>query len=163
MTNHSSRTPFQQDVICTAIGCNADVDPRFHPAMMCLKHAIKLHAAVEANKEFIQGFMNRIAAAENPAPKPLPKRYCVYYIQFADGIKIGTTHSLGTRLRTFCLPDSALLAVEPGGFDVERSRHQFFAESRIGRSEVFKDSPKIRSHIEAIKKYHGEPNIRRWS
>jgi hypothetical protein len=145
------------------MGCRADVDTRFYPSMVCTRHAIILHGAVEAHKEFIQGWVKNIAAAEQKPVAQIPKRYCVYYMQFPDGIKIGTTHSLGTRLRTFCLPDSALLAVEPGGFDIERSRHEFFKESRIGRSEVFKDSPKIRNHIEAIKKYHGEPNVARWS
>ena len=163
MSNHSRRPMFGQDVICTALGCKADVDERFYPSMTCIKHAVKLAAAVEVHKEFIQGWVRNIAAAEFPAPEAPPKRHCVYYMQFADGIKIGTTHSLGTRLRTFCLPDSALLAVEPGGFDIERSRHEFFKESRIGRSEVFTDSPKIRNHIQAIKKYHGEPDIARWS
>jgi hypothetical protein len=159
MTHHSSRTPFQQDVICTAIGCKADVDPRFHPSMTCLKHAIKLHAAVEANKQFLQGWMKNIAEAERPDLKPIPKKYLVYYIRFGDGIKIGTTHNLAQRLSSFCVPAAAVLAVEPGGFELERSRHEFFADSRIGRTEVFQDSPKLQRHIEAVKKYHGEPRV----
>lgn len=159
MSNHSGRGMYGQDVICTALGCKADVDPRFHPSMTCTSHAVKLAAAVMAHKEFIQGWVRAIDAAENPKPGPIPKKNVVYYIEFAHGIKIGTTSNLAQRLQSFALPESAVLAVEPGGFEIERSRHEFFKESRLGRTEVFRDCPKIRNHIDAVKKYHGEPNV----
>lgn len=165
MSNHSRRNLHDQDVICTAIGCKDDADDRYIPSFLCQYHAEKVFRVVYANRaHVIQNMGGGIAPSERKVREALQKerladQSVVYYIQFGQGIKIGTTRNMKQRLNAFCVPESAVLATEPGAYDLERSRHQFFRELRIGNSEVFADSPKVRKHIEAVKKYHGEPKI----
>lgn len=68
----------------------------------------------------------------------------VYYILFGNRIKIGTTTSLRGRLDA--LPYDEVLATEPGGFDVERMRHDQFADCRV-RGEWFEPTPALLAHI----------------
>jgi hypothetical protein len=84
----------------------------------------------------------------------------VYYVQVpGDLIKIGTTSNMRGRLSglTARVPD--VLACEPGGYDVERQRHQQFAHLRWRDTERFKDCPELREHIAAIRQEHGHPRI----
>jgi hypothetical protein len=161
MSNHSFRQPYQQDVFCTALGCKADVNERYLPALMCQLHAEEVHRIVEAKRLYILDAMRESTPPRDMDrhQKRLQDQAVVYYIQFGHGIKIGTTTNLTARLKTFCVPASQVLATEPGGRELEKSRHEFFRETRVLNTEVFEDSPKIRKHIEAVRKYHGEPNI----
>lgn len=164
MNNHSRRTIQHQDVVCTALKCELDADERYLPAPLCQYHAEEVHRIVEANRRHVMDEMRPRVSPERNREEEMRKfkratQSVVYYIQFGQGIKIGTTRNMQQRLSSFCLTESSVLATEPGSYDLERSRHEFFKELRIGRSEVFTDSPKIRKHIEAVKKYHGEPLI----
>lgn len=69
------------------------------------------------------------ARAAALARRDLEAASVVYYIQFGDRIKIGTTTDLGKRLGA--LPHDCLLATEPGGPLVERQRHEQFGALRI--------------------------------
>lgn len=70
----------------------------------------------------------------------------VYYIKVGDHIKIGYTKNLSVRLNSYP-PNAHLLAVELGGKDVEKERHdQFHAFLAWGR-EWFTDHAEIRAHI----------------
>jgi hypothetical protein len=165
MGNHSRRFAREQDVICTAMGCAADVDPSYYPSMTCQYHAEQVFRVVKANRDFIvEGMLNQHTPTEAEAAQADLKerrqaQSVVYYIRFGQGIKIGTTTNMQQRLSTFCLRDTDVLATEPGSHSLERSRHEFFADTRVGNTEVFTISPKLIKHIEAVKKYHGEPNI----
>lgn len=68
----------------------------------------------------------------------------VYYIQFRDMIKIGTTRSLDSRLSM--LPWETLLALEPGGRIVEQHRHR---QLRLDRylNEWFRPGIAVTNHI----------------
>lgn len=80
----------------------------------------------------------------------------VYYVSRGDRIKIGTTINLTRRMEAI-LPDE-VLAVEPGGYSTERSRHHQFADLRIS-GEWFRDDPVLRAHIASVVAEHGEPQF----
>lgn len=68
-----------------------------------------------------------------------------------EGYKIGTTTNLPQRLDSLRAQPGDLLATEPGGFDVERRRHQEFAEERFGRREDFAASDRLLAHIARLR------------
>lgn len=69
----------------------------------------------------------------------------VYYMLFGSRIKIGISTSLRSRLDS--LPQGVkVLATEPGGRDVERKRHDQFAECRVG-GEWFRPTRPLLVHI----------------
>lgn len=73
----------------------------------------------------------------------------VYYIQFGDRIKIGTTRNLEARLAA--LPHDEVLAVERGDRDIEKRRHLQFAESRVTpRGEWFTRGERLMKHIASL-------------
>lgn len=71
----------------------------------------------------------------------------VYYIQFRDVIKIGTTVDLEHRLES--LPWEVLLGLEPGSIRTERHRHKQFRHLRF-MDEWFHDHPALRAHIQQV-------------
>jgi hypothetical protein len=82
----------------------------------------------------------------------------VYYARIADRIKIGTT-TRPVRGRMCHIHAEELLAVEPGGADVEAQRHaQFAADWMFG--EWFRPSGDLREHIAALAEDHGVPDYR---
>ena len=71
----------------------------------------------------------------------------VYYITFAELIKIGTSSHLWGRMSS--LPCDALLATEPGSFALERQRHKEFAEY-LSSGEWFRPGARLLGHIAMI-------------
>jgi len=90
------------------------------------------------------------ARAAALARQDLEAASVVYYIQFGDRIKIGTTTDLGKRLGA--LPHDCLLATEPGGPLVERQRHEQFGALRI-KGEWFEPAPVLLGHIQALPRH----------
>lgn len=78
----------------------------------------------------------------------------VYYIRFSGSIKIGTTTNLPQRMQT--LPMEELLAVEPGGYNIERKRHAEFRSARVQR-EWFRPTPPLLLLIATLRRQHGDP------
>ncbi|WP_345763199.1 GIY-YIG nuclease family protein [Diaminobutyricibacter sp. McL0608] len=72
----------------------------------------------------------------------------VYYLRFADRIKIGTSNN--PRQRFAALPHHEVLAFEPGGRMLEQRRHAQFAELRIPRTEWFETGPALSEHVAAL-------------
>ncbi|MFD4457683.1 GIY-YIG nuclease family protein [Nocardia sp. NPDC058480] len=72
----------------------------------------------------------------------------VYYLQFGDRIKIGTTINLQRRLGE--IPHDRVLAIEPGGRALERQRHKEFAEERL-TGEWFEPSQRLLAHIKKLR------------
>lgn len=80
-------------------------------------------------------------------------RSVVYYIRIGDHVKIGTSINVSDRLRSFYLDESALLATEPGGYDLEKQRHREFADERVSTNrELFNPSRRLLAHIEELAK-----------
>lgn len=89
----------------------------------------------------------------------LEKQSVVYYVNDGDSIKIGTTTNLRSRLLALRIPESDLLATEPGGPKLERKRHAQFAHLRRGRWERFEPTSDLLAHVLTVRKEHGEPQI----
>jgi hypothetical protein len=84
---------------------------------------------------------------------PLPRVHVVYYLRLDDRVKIGTTFQPRQRfgaLRVGISGTEEVLAFEPGDRAVERRRHAEFADERLGTSEWFALSPRLRAHIEVL-------------
>ena len=81
----------------------------------------------------------------------------VYYVRIGDHVKIGYTQDLHRRLGDLRLDPDAVMAVEPGGPDLERCRHLQFADERVGRRENFNPSRRLLAHIESLRQRHGQP------
>ncbi|HEU5223522.1 MAG TPA: GIY-YIG nuclease family protein [Candidatus Lumbricidophila sp.] len=78
---------------------------------------------------------------------PLPQVHVVYYLRYANRVKIGTT--MHPRARLAAIRHDTLLAFEPGDRTVERLRHSQFATIREG-GEWFTATPELLAHIAAI-------------
>lgn len=89
---------------------------------------------------------------------PLPRVDVVYYLRLAapgavERVKIGTTRNPRQRfgaLRVGVAGAEEVLAFELGDRAVERARHVEFAADRLGTSEWFELTPRLRAHIEAL-------------
>ena len=57
------------------------------------------------------------------------------------------------------VPVDAILATEPGGRDIEATRHKQFADLRVGTMENFRPDKRLIDHIDAVRDFHGEPMI----
>ena len=79
---------------------------------------------------------------------PLPRVDVVYYLRLDERVKIGTTGN--PRQRFAALRHEELLAFELGDRTVERRRHGEFADDRLGTSEWFALTPRLRAHIETL-------------
>lgn len=127
------------------------------PAPLCWDHLLDAWRFVEARghrehvEQTIEWLHNR-----NRGPRYVPPGF-VYYVRLGNGdIKIGTTTMLKQRMQALHLWLTDVLAVEPGGRDVERQRHLQFAEERLSRSgrgaqrEDFEPSERLIEHIAEV-------------
>lgn len=81
------------------------------------------------------------------ADLPLPRIDVVYYLRYAERVKIGT--STNPRQRLGAIWHDELLAFERGDRTVERARHAQFAELREG-GEWFRAAPALLAHATAL-------------
>lgn len=79
---------------------------------------------------------------------PPPRVDVVYYLRYADRIKIGTTAN--PRQRLAAVWHDELLAFERGDRALERRRHAQFADDRFGRTEWFRAGAALRAHVDAL-------------
>jgi len=79
---------------------------------------------------------------------PLPRVDVVYYLRLGERVKIGTTAN--PRQRFAALGHEEVLAFEPGDRAVEQRRHAEFADDRLGTSEWFALSARLRAHVDAL-------------
>lgn len=84
----------------------------------------------------------------------------VYYIQFRDIIKIGTTSDLRARMSD--LPWETLLLTEPGSYEKETERHRQFKDlQRTG--EWFEPGPELTNFIESRREELKDHNAKWYS
>ena len=81
------------------------------------------------------------------ADLPAPRIDVVYYVRWADRIKIGTSHR--PRQRLGAIRHEELLAFECGGRELEQRRHREFADLREG-GEWFRADPRLLAHVAAV-------------
>ncbi len=79
---------------------------------------------------------------------PAPRVEVVYYLRFADRVKIGTSSQ--PRMRVAAIRHDDLLGFERGGRTLESHRHRQFDVERFGKTEWFALSPRLRDHIAAV-------------
>ncbi|WP_438355027.1 GIY-YIG nuclease family protein [Microbacterium sp. CJ88] len=77
-----------------------------------------------------------------------PRVDVVYYLRFADRVKIGTTAD--PRQRFAAIRHDDVLALERGDRALEQRRHAEFAAWRHARTEWFALSDPIRAHVAAL-------------
>jgi hypothetical protein len=82
------------------------------------------------------------------AELPPPRVDVVYYLRYADRVKIGTTAN--PRQRFAAIMHDELLAFERGDRVQERVRHEQFSAERFGGTEWFALSPALRAHIDSV-------------
>ena len=82
------------------------------------------------------------------AELPPPRVDVVYYVRFEDRVKIGT--SANPRRRLSAIWHDELLAFERGGRALEQRRHAQFAHDRHPRTEWFRLSDAIATHVAAL-------------
>lgn len=90
---------------------------------------------------------------------PPPRVDVVYYVRYADRVKIGT--SANPRRRLAAIRHDALLALERGDRIQEARRHAQFAADRYARTEWFRFSDALAAHIEVLSAGCDDP-WRRW-
>lgn len=139
---------------CCHPRCTAKPQERYpFPIPLCRRHIIRVLArSLELTR---QSRREHVVSNNAPLPAPIDDAIAevdhapvVYYVRFADRVKIGTSTNLRSRLSA--LPHDEVLAVEPGGVDVERRRHaQFCADRIIG--EWFDMSDALKAHIDGIR------------
>lgn len=96
-------------------------------------------------------------AEDAPTPKPGQHDPVVYYIRRGAMVKIGTTVNMRARMAAH-LPEE-ILAVEPGGYDLEAQRHREFRALAVpGQREWFYAGPVLQQHVTQIRADHGEPD-----
>jgi hypothetical protein len=78
-----------------------------------------------------------------------PRIDIVYYLRYADRVKIGTTANPRQRLAAIMHDD--VLAFERGDRMLERRRHEQFAAERYDRTEWFRLSDRILDHVDALR------------
>lgn len=83
----------------------------------------------------------------------------VYYLDlYGTAIKIGTSTNVLQRIKSLRRSTIHLLALEPGGYAVEKMRHrQFSRERHESGLEDFSRSPRLLAHIERLTAKHGSP------
>jgi hypothetical protein len=79
---------------------------------------------------------------------PRPRIEVVYYLRYAERIKIGTSHDPHGRLRA--IMHDELLAFERGGRALEQARHRQFAAIREG-GEWFTATDDLVAHARGIR------------
>lgn len=149
------RTPRPSDVAieCVHPGCYAAPQQDYEFVIpLCMNHLMK----VLARSEMILNRAKRDYLVKNQGRRVPVKREIghgqfhgsvVYYVQFNGRIKIGFTTNLEERLTV--IPHDRVLAVEPGGCEVERKRHRQFADERV-TGEWFEPSERLLAHINTI-------------
>lgn len=108
-----------------------------------------LHAAT-VTTTFNDFFNPPVAGPPRVRDAPDYKRY-VYYLMIGPAtVKIGTTLDLAQRLMNLRTEPQYVVAMELGGYSLERQRHCEFAEERTGRLENFMLSTRLKAHIESL-------------
>lgn len=120
---------------CLWDGCR---NPSHDGLPICFVHAYLVHRQIDD------------LLTENPPAKSSDEPLVYYLALSPTTVKIGTTTNLPQRLTALRTEMQYVLAVEPGGRDVERMRHQQFAAERIGRREDFRVSDALQAHIASL-------------
>lgn len=99
-------------------------------------------------RALVAGLREHASRPAEPMPDPRRHEPAVYYMQTGNPVKIGTSSNVLSRIEA--LRPERLLALEPGGYDLEAERHRQFAASR-SHGEWFRLTDELASHVEAVR------------
>lgn len=148
---------------CSVFGCEGRASRYVDPLPLCHKHGMEvargLSESIIAEHELQQWKAAHEREERHEVDKGNREGGMVYYARIGDYIKIGFSIRLRNRLATLRVDE--LLAVEPGGPELERERHREFTAERIDlRRENFRPSDRLTEHIAALRQAHDLP---RWA
>lgn len=132
----------------TGIACGGTV-PKGSPVDLCRSHLISAYRFIQ--EELVGVNQSTVVPGMRPVSETDERQSLVYYLRFRDRIKIGTTADLKHRL--IALPHDEILALEPGGMQLERARHAQFDEHRV-RGEWFRLAEPLIDHARQLKTEH---------
>ena len=146
---------------CRVDSCERNASWDIKALPLCYEHgyeiAILYEEAIVTQRALRRGREAEQATAVHEVKRGNREPTVVYYARIGDYIKIGYTTRLRNRLATLRVDE--LLAVEPGGADLESERHQQFARERIDlRRENFRPSERLAAHITATRSEHDLPH-----
>lgn len=162
---------------CLVIGCDARVDPEA-PISLCARHfavagewaeresgvtdLLPSPCLVCGSRLGVRWPTGWLCAAcewrygEVPDGDLAPPRVdVVYYLRYADRVKIGTTAN--PRQRLSAIRHDELLAFERGDRALESRRHAQFAAERYSGTEWFRLSDPLAGHIAVLAAGVGDP------
>ncbi len=121
-----------------------------------------IKADADARQTGHREFVARVST-ELGGPSMETEDQVVYYVRFGDHVKIGTTSRLRERLGA--IPHDELLAVEPGGYELERLRHAEFDAARLRprghtHNEWFALTDRLLAHCQMLREHYPQPEIR---
>lgn len=121
-------------------------------AVAHLNDATRLHPVQAEARRLAEQRRERVHAGRT-------RTACVYYVELGPNrIKIGFTSDLRQRLRDLRTHPTNLLAIEPGGRELEGQRHRLFAADRIAsQREEFVHSTALARHIQVLRELHELP------
>lgn len=142
---------------CSIPKCGATI-PDNAPVAVCRTHGLQI-ARVYADVMASEDRDRRVIQLERrQADKGNREGLVVYYIRIGDYIKIGFTSRLKDRIHGLRVTRDDVLAIEPGGRELEAQRHEEFATERVHRRrENFFPSTGLLAHIESCRAEHPLP------
>lgn len=103
---------------------------------------------VNITREVVEAVVADVVASRvwqtSAEKRPTPTGSVVYYMRLGNRVKIGMSASLVNRVAD--IQPEELMATEPGGYDIEKLRHQQFAELRVS-GEWFRLEDPLTSYI----------------
>lgn len=125
------------------------------PFPICADHALRLfrrmQSMIQEAKDSglaIPGLIDNLL--EQDRARANTPQHRVYYLRVGELIKIGTTkRNLKDRIAAYP-PNSALLAVERGGEELEARRHRQFHHLLAERKEWFRPGAELMEHIAGL-------------
>lgn len=148
---------------CCVPGCVTTL-PRSRELPVCHNCGVKIAVAHKFDADRVIAVEQEARRLRSEADERRVAAYAeqsqVYYIRIGDHIKIGFSTNLKQRISQLRLQQSALLATEPGGRELEKERHrQFSADRVVSNREDFSPSPRLMAHIDAILAEYGRPKV----
>jgi hypothetical protein len=87
----------------------------------------------------------------------------VYFIRCPDGcIKIGYTTDLANRAYALAVDWTGILAVIPGGHEIEQELHAKFRPFRARSREYYEPAPELLDHVNALRVKMGVGPVAPW-
>lgn len=117
-----------------------------------LREIADAHGNAAAMKPFMQAYRSWQMARMTSTPSLAHVTNVVYFIEWGNRIKIGTTTDLRSRVTSLSLTPDAVIFAMPGDRHVERDIHGRLGQWRIANTEWFHATPEVYAFIEGQRK-----------